>query len=149
MTAGAMMPPAPWSGRVDEVKGEVAGGEQVGQQRPFFIAQRQAAPEVAVKRGEEGVGAGMQPILVDILQQREGKPDEGKEQRAIAGACAQAVHHAPEDEAGGEQRHALRLRRGDEGGGGQGEDEGEQGEGDVNKVAVHGFSSSGTGTGSG
>ena len=111
--------------------------------------QRFSAPEAAVEGGEEGVGMGVQPVLVEGFEQREGEPDEGEKQCTVPGAGAQAAGDAPEDEAGGKQREALWLRRGDEGERGEGKDEREQGEGGVDEGAVHGVSGKGRGAGSG
>ena len=137
----------------DGEEGEVAGGKQVGERGVRFVVeiggQRLSAPEAAVESGEEGVGVGVQPVLVEGFEQREGEPDEGKEQHTVPRAVAQAAGDAPEDAARGKQREVLWLRRGDERDGGQGENEGEQGEGGVDEGAVHGVSGSGTGAGSG
>ncbi len=137
----------------DGEEGEVAGGEQVGECRVRFVmkpgGQRFSAPEAAVGGGEKGIGMGVQPVLVEGFEQREGEPDEGEKQRAVPGAGAQAVDHAPEDEAGGKQREALWLRRGDEGERGKGKNERKQGEGGVDEGAVHGVSGKGRGAGSG
>ena len=137
----------------DGEEGEVAGGEQVGERGVRFVmkpgGQRVPAPEAAVGGGKEGVGMGVQPVLVEGFEQREGEPDEGEKQRAVPGAGAQAAGDAPEDAACDKQYEVLWLRRGDEGERGEGKDEREQGEGGVDEGAVQGVSGKGRGAGSG